>query len=516
MAVLKIRFYSGFFYDLSVLKRARVVGSKMLLNMINQFTTQLPAQAKVCVALSGGLDSTVLLHLLCQVPALKNRLSACYVHHGLHAAASDWQAHCQQMCTALNVPFNAVKIKIPNHPKEGLEAAARALRYQALVENLTSEHAVLVSAHHQKDQAETILLNLVRGSGVKGLSGMAAQRSLHMGERTVLLYRPILNAPIEALQAYAQQHALTWVEDPSNQSPVFRRNFIRHAVLPVLKQAWPSVERTLARSGQNLQESVQLLDRLAKMDLDQAWSNHYFIDFDVFNNNPLVDWAAQKNALRWWFWHHHCLVLLAQHYEWIASVIEAQGVSENSAFSCRLPQGELRFYQKRLYYLSHEYLARPTLKLNLATALQQLGRSKAWINGVWVGLASNASEDTFAFSVAKSALLGVDRNLDNEWQTIMLIGLNAVRAQPELATQLSSHALKRFFQTHKIPVWERVQWPILVQNQRVIAVLGCGGALKTAASVNSLQSSDFLTLTLSRDERLQLPNLDCVAVNLGG
>ncbi|WP_127470728.1 tRNA lysidine(34) synthetase TilS [Thiomicrorhabdus aquaedulcis] len=498
--------------------------SKFIRDFIQDTVQQLPIDARVCVGFSGGLDSTVLLHLLSQEPEIKQRLYACYIHHGLHVEASVWQAHCYQVCKTLNVPFSAVAIQLEAQPKMGIEAAARTLRYRALVEQLSGEHDVLLTGHHQRDQAETVLLNMLRGSGVKGLAGMALSRNLTIGTRTVKLHRPLLNAPFSALQEFAQAHKLTWVEDSSNQSNDFKRNFVRNQVLPLLHQQWPSSQNTLARTAQNLQESSALLDRLAKIDLNQAWSNPFYIDLSVLSQaetaNGTLDWAGQKNALRFWFWTHHRIILLSHHYEWINRVMSAQGDGKKNAFSCVLSQGELRFYQTRLYFLSTARLSSNKLSLSLAQALQRLNRPVFLQNHESDVLTGDIVENEYAFYLSKSQWLAGNESSDELMTNLSILDLDSVRAQPDLAEQLNTHRLKRFFQTQCIPVWERSAWPVLVMNQCVISVLGCKKSLKSGSFKCTdpnfkVLNEGFLhdqtqrvILKLNQHERLQLLTID--------
>lgn len=199
---------------------------------------------RVAVGLSGGLDSVVLLHALhALAPRFGYRLSAIHVNHGLSANAGDWQNFCAGCCLALGVPFRAVKVKVRKDGR-GLEAAARAARRAAF---LKADADAIALAHHQSDQAETVLFNLLRGTGLAGASGMPAQGTL--GRK--LLLRPLLDVPRSAIRAYALEHRLGWIEDESNADEALTRNFIRLRVGPLLEARFPRWRENLARAARH-------------------------------------------------------------------------------------------------------------------------------------------------------------------------------------------------------------------------------------------------------------------------
>jgi tRNA(Ile)-lysidine synthase len=213
---------------------------------------------RLCVALSGGLDSSVLLHLLAQLaPRLQFQLSAVHVHHGISTNADAWAAHCECFAQSLSIPITIHHVDVERRSADGLEAAARRARH-AVFASMDCDWIVL--AHHRGDQAETVLHRLMRGTGVHGAAGM---RALDAPRR---LLRPLLDEPREALLAWAQAHALTWIEDESNADTRFTRNFFRGEVLPLLRTRQAGVEVNLARAAELFGESAQLLDELARED----------------------------------------------------------------------------------------------------------------------------------------------------------------------------------------------------------------------------------------------------------
>ena len=211
--------------------------------------------ATLLVGLSGGLDSTVLLHALSQDPLVRQQgLRAVHVHHGLQSAADEWARRCAAFCDSLGVALALVNVEVDRDSGEGLEAAARKARYAAF-ESALEEGEVLVTAHHRDDQAETFLLRALRGSGPDGLAAMRPWRKFAMGWH----WRPLLETPRSGLLAYADQHGLAWLEDPSNEDLHHDRNFLRQRILPLLRERWPQADAAFTRSAVLNADAVELL-----------------------------------------------------------------------------------------------------------------------------------------------------------------------------------------------------------------------------------------------------------------
>jgi tRNA(Ile)-lysidine synthase len=303
------------------------------------------------IAFSGGLDSTVLLHLLAQLAKTESlpTLSALHVHHGLQAAADAWPEHCQSVCDALGVPLQVVRVEV--RPGASLERAARDARYGAFIA-ATGPNELLLTAQHRDDQAETLLFRLLRGAGVRGLSAMPEQRVLGRGH----LLRPLLDASRAELQAYATEQQLNWIEDPSNDDRRFSRNYLRHQVFPVLTERWPQALATITRSAAHLSEAQGLLDELAEMDLANACTPCEFdwLGLPSLALAPLekLSMARQRNALSHWLAARTPLPD-SDHWSGWQALRDASG---DGRPVWRLANGELHRAGGRVWWLSGSWL----------------------------------------------------------------------------------------------------------------------------------------------------------------
>jgi tRNA(Ile)-lysidine synthase len=249
------------------------------------------ATAALCVAFSGGVDSTALLGLLAAVPAVRGRLRALHIDHGLHPKSAAWARACRASARALRVPFSTRRLALRRSRGQSLEALARAGRYAALAQELGPAE-VLLTAHHREDQLETVLLQLLRGAGLPGLSAMPAVAGLGVG----FLVRPLLGVPRARLREWVQARGLPHLEDPSNRDDALDRNYLRHQVLPAILRRWPGAARTLARSAGHIAQAQELLDERAAADVARAADG---ADLAVASLKALP-LPRRRNALRWW------------------------------------------------------------------------------------------------------------------------------------------------------------------------------------------------------------------------
>ncbi|WP_445571398.1 tRNA lysidine(34) synthetase TilS [Pseudomonas sp. E102] len=303
------------------------------------------------IAFSGGLDSTVLLHLL--VSLAKSQvlppLGAIHVHHGLQAVAEAWPEHCRRVCETLGVPLQVISVEV--RPGASVERAARDARYTAFIA-ATQNNEVLLTAQHRDDQAETLLFRLLRGAGARGLSAMPKQRPLGQGH----LLRPLLDVSRAELEAYASRHGLSWVEDPSNDDHRYARNFLRQRVFPVLAEQWPQASLTLARSAAHLSEAQGLLDELAQIDLACALTPNAF-DWLGLRSLEMTSFRAlsparQRNALSHWL---APVTRLPDSDHWVGwdSLRDAR---DDGHPVWRLADGEIHRTGGRIWWLSDHWL----------------------------------------------------------------------------------------------------------------------------------------------------------------
>lgn len=331
------------------------------------------------VALSGGLDSSVLLHLLAglaQREALPP-LSAIHIHHGLQPVADAWPAHCRQLCDALGVPLQVLVVRVRSGAS--LERAAREARYAAFEAALAAGE-VLLLAQQRDDQAETLLFRLLRGAGVRGLAAMPPSRALGAGH----LLRPLLQCSRAELLAYAVAHRLSWLDDPSNADCRFSRNYLRHRVMPVLAGRWPQAAAAMARTAEHLGEAAQLLDELARQDLAaaQAPGAYAWLDLPNLALAPLraLSAARQRNALRYWLRE---LTPMPDSDHW-AGWQALRDAADDAAPVWRLAAGELRRADERLWWLTGDWLqvpAPPAVQLCANQPIRLPGNGSVRIDG---------------------------------------------------------------------------------------------------------------------------------------
>ncbi len=249
--------------------------------------------ADLCVAYSGGLDSTVLLHALSRAIADRPnyRMRAAHVDHQLHPDSGSWREQCGSVAQSLRIDFVPLVVTVDASPELSPEAAARDARYAAL-KQILRPNEVLLTAHHADDQLETMLLALMRGAGLRGLSGVPSVQIFGGG----WLARPLLEFARSELEAWAAAERLQWIEDPSNEDTSFDRNFLRHRVLPALRERWPAADHSATRSTAHLREAGRLLDVLAATDLETVAVGSCLSMTEIARLAP----ARRRNLLRHW------------------------------------------------------------------------------------------------------------------------------------------------------------------------------------------------------------------------
>lgn len=386
----------------------------------------------IWIAYSGGLDSTVLLHVLANDPSIPaNKLKAIHINHGLSPHADQWVTHCQQVCEQLNIPLVVKNVQGKPKSGESIEAWARDQRYQ-IFEKHPGQNDVLCMAHHADDQAETVLLRLMRGAGTPGLAGMPAERALGKGK----LIRPFLTHSKADLRQYAEKQDLTWIEDESNTHIQFDRNFVRHEVLPLLQQRWPKAVEKLNQTAQHCQQDNQVITQWANKILSSSDLTEGSVTLDL---TLLQQYSQAEQALL----IRHWLKTLGQLYPtqpWLQelhnSVINAK---PDAKPMLKLGAGEIRRYRTKLYWIPAS--AGMTKKVAPYCI--------PWEEGITI--------PDYPNPITKALLIERGLNPDKtDWNQLMVCNRGGYPHPSKL---------KKVFQASGTPPWQRDQTVIIYDNQ---------------------------------------------------
>jgi tRNA(Ile)-lysidine synthase len=399
------------------------------------------------LAYSGGLDSSVLLHALASASqstsATAFNLQVVHVNHRLQASADDWQRHCEQVCQRLGLRCITEVIDRRPQAGESIEAWAREVRYQALAKHC-NENTCLLTAHHQDDQAETLMLNLLRGSGPHGLAAISTDRPLNQADATIRICRPLLGFTHQSLREYAEREGLSWIDDPSNQDDSYARNYLRLQVLPILGQRWPSYADSLGRAAMIQSEVAGLLDEIAAQDL-AAVLDPSGLACSIRELQKLTR-RRQENLLRYWFRSQgHYPPGVRQMEILLTQVITARADAQPQL---RVGSVLLRRYRDELI-------------------MQQLvvvaaGQSRRWeLPGdlqLEQGLLRAECLPGQGISTARVGGAGVEVRFRQGGE----------RCRP--AGRQGSHPLRKLFQELAIPVWMRDQVPLIYIDGEIAAL----------------------------------------------
>ncbi|MGD9153660.1 MAG: tRNA lysidine(34) synthetase TilS [Gammaproteobacteria bacterium] len=400
---------------------------------------------KILIAYSGGVDSHVLLHAIVQLrqefPELK--LKAVHIHHGLFEAANQWAQHCRQVCDELKVELQIINVEIKRVQGASVEEAARALRYAAL-EKLLQRNDILITAHHADDQAETCLLQFLRGAGIKGLASMPAIVSFSAG----FLARPFLSISRQKILQYAQKNKLSWVEDHSNHDLNFTRNFLRYKIMPEFRKRWPNINKTIMRVANNCSDANELLKDLAAQDIKKLKGR-------VKNTLSIsklkkLSFRRQKNVLREW--------IDAQNFR-LPSAIKLQHIisdvinARTDAVPCvAWGKAEIRSYQDNLYIMK---------------SLSELDHNVvlSWDGKKPLKLPENLGILRIKKIVGKGLKAEVlKRKLE--------IKFRQGGEQCKLFGREGTHKLKKLFQEWGVPPWQRDRVPLFYVDNQLAAIIG--------------------------------------------
>ncbi len=411
-----------------------------------------PPDRSILLGLSGGMDSVLLLHLLHGLaPRYGWHLSALHVHHGISPNADAWAAFCTTLCARYNIPLHIEYVDIGTLREElGIEAAARVLRHAAFLKRGCDFVAL---AHHADDQAETLLLQLLRGTGTRGAAAMPV---LSPPKRPLIkpadthrhaTLRPLLDIPRASLLEYARQHFLQWVEDESNSDDRYARNFVRHQIFPQLEKRFPAYRDTLSRSTRHFAEANGLLDELAQQDAGD-WTHASPLAVEALHR---LSPARAKNLLRYFL--HTCGVPMpheGQLTDLLSQLLEARA---NAAIEVNLGDWQVRRYRGRVFVAPHMTPFDPTLVLS-------------WQGEAELYWPATASLLSFRSSVGQGI---IQVKLQHAPVTLRLRnGGESLRPHPKSATR----SLKNLLQEHHVPPWQRERLPLLYCGDELVCVVG--------------------------------------------
>ncbi len=400
------------------------------------------------LALSGGVDSVVLLQVLAQISKqFAFNLSVIHIEHGISPNAKQWSDFCQNYCDTLGVPLTVFRLNIKKQPQVSLEAAARQARY-TIFRELSADFVVL--AHHLDDQVETLQLQLLRGAGLRGLSAMPVMRLLSR-EGNVKLLRPLLGVTRDTIQDYALQNKLMWVSDESNDDTTYHRNFLRHQIFPLLEQRYPAYRETLARTSRHVSEAVQLLDVLGEND-----SHTVMVAGEIhLERLRKLDFLRAKNLLRYIFSQHDIVQPSTIKLEEVLRQLWA--VKPDNHLHLSFGGIEIRLFKN-------------VVKLLPRTKFHDLGQDQLFY---WHGEPDWLIE-SLGGVIKWTNSMGIGINTKKLMDNPVAVRLRkgGERFQPNCKRPRRS--LKKIFQEAAIPEWERNNLPLLLSGDRLVWVAGIG------------------------------------------
>ena len=410
---------------------------------LSAFLETLPSRKRFLIAYSGGLDSHVLLHLLAALDKEAGCIiKAVHINHNIQRESRAWAGHCRDTCRALGVELDVIDVDASRPGKESPESWARQLRYAA-IENILAEGEILLTAHHQDDQLETLLIRLLRGSGVMGLASMRAVRQFGKG----LHARPLLHLSRAQLLDYARQNNLDWIDDPSNTDRRLDRNFVRHEIIPVIKKRWPSAALPLTRAIQTFADTQELLDEVARQDLLSCSTEKP--DVVAVDCVKRLSVPRQKNMMRYWSRALNLPSPDSRHVSHIVSdVIDAR---HDSSARVRWKGAELQRHGNNLY---------------LGAPLEEFDKS---VTRVWdftgpcpLQYGELSAVEGYGNGIKKE--LCVDAQVEVRYRT----GGEEIH----LPGRHCRHKLKKLFQETGTPPWLRERVPLIYVGNRLAMVAG--------------------------------------------
>ena len=409
----------------------------------------------IAIAYSGGLDSSALLHLAHVYAATHGiKLYAFHIHHGLSPNADDWLAHCHEECARLGVTFDARHVNLAGKDKSGVEEAARISRYAALGELCRAHRTpLLLTAHHQDDQAETVLLQLLRGSGVAGMSGMDEANTAFdlLGDCKLLMGRPLLAVSRAALDEFVISEAIPYIEDESNMDPRYARNALRHKVMPALAEYFPGFQQRFARTAAHAQSAQRLLVELAAQDLASC------LDGDCLDIKQIRRLSSDRidNLLRYWFGTRGVRMPSTS---WLSEMRTQLLEAKADAQLCVTHADcHIRRHRDRVFIT-------PKFETDIEDLEPQVFR--------WNG------ETAMRFAAFGGVLYfeSAEQGVEADWLRgrDLCISLRSGGERLKLALNRPTKSLKYHYQAFDVPAWERERLPLVTSANHLLFAAGIG------------------------------------------
>ncbi|MBD0784931.1 tRNA lysidine(34) synthetase TilS [Vibrio sp. Y2-5] len=412
-----------------------------MLDLYSHFCQQLNAYSshRFVLALSGGVDSRVLLSLLVRFrEEFGVSVAAVHVHHGLSSNADHWTECCQAWCDNSDIPLFVERVNLDTQCGESIEKLARDARYSALSKYVQAND-VLLLGQHADDQIETFLLALKRGSGPKGLASMAHSAPFSNG----LMLRPLLNVKRADIEAFAAENHLTWVTDESNDDVRYERNFIRHQITPILSQRWPSIHQAIQRSAELCAEQQALLDELLRDEVGQAFHSDESLKLDVLSTKSD---GVRRQIIRQWLANHQMVMPSRKHTEMIWQEVALATPDANPKL--KLGEREIRRFDHRLYCVEEN---RDISDWKSPIVLEQ-------------NLPLPDGLGALNLTLQKGEIRLPER-VEDLWVSFNPEGLSACPVG-----RSGSRKMKKLFQEYGVPSWLRRRTPILMYQDKVVAV----------------------------------------------
>ena len=424
----------------------------------------------ITVAYSGGVDSHVVLHLAYQLKSVfpELELKAFHVNHGLSPNADSWQEHCHNICETLSIPFEFDNVEVDLNAGKGLEAAAREARYVALYKGC-QEKGVLLLGQHRNDQVETLLLQLKRGAGPKGLSAMAAQSVTQEGIRVV---RPLLDCSRDEIEKFATQNNLNWIEDESNQSLDFDRNFLRSEIIPLLERRWPGFSQAASRSARHCSTQQSLIEEACLAQLADIESEDGGVIISAITSRSQ---AWQAELLRCWLMKQNADIPSEKVLQQFQGLMLAK---EDANPEIVWGQWQAKRFRGVLYVM------RQTAK--------PLPQSQVLVNGVELCFGKEIGKVRVSFSSLS------DKSTATPVKPLVSARYDGFSRRFKPLKESMSKPLNQWFKQWNIPPWQRERTPQIYVGDALVALVTQSGLVLNNVQVDHVCKD--LELELVRPE----------------